>query len=92
MRFVRRFLWPLVVLTLVGIAACATDTELNPQPLPPGSSSGGERSDNESEAPGSSGANAGMDAAAQPPPGPDGGDAGDAGIGDSGHGDGGDGG
>jgi hypothetical protein len=90
MRSVRRFIWPFVVLTVVGMAACSTETELNPQPLPPGQNPP-ERKGDESGDPapigggssgssGSSGTSGGSDAGVKPPDeAGDGGDGGDGG-------------
>jgi hypothetical protein len=77
------------VLALHGVQACASDTELNPQPLPPGGGTSGEPTQAPSEA--DDGKNAGSGdfgggttptpPAADADAGADGGDAGDGGGG-----------
>ena len=73
MRAGKKLLWIALLLALGGMGACATDTELNPQPLPPGQNGDRKNGEDGENAPstgaggGSSGSNAGpSDASAAP--------------------------
>jgi uncharacterized membrane protein YgcG len=75
----RKLPWLFVALLLQAMASCATDTELNPQPLPPGENGGGKPGGGSSSgSSGSSGMSPSPDGGASD--GGDGGDAADCGV------------